>query len=235
MSLIERVRPDLAETEACRSLCRSLWKATFEDNLWHEICSEFDARRLADHLRALRLPLSEEFRRFEPMWLLDEDCHYLGFLRLYSLMYKVPPHDVALRAEGRPSSLSGMARFLTDEFHLCVLLAYDEAVTARAYARDFAIYDALGDRYLSAWIREVCRDESGHCRGAVEILKRRHAGRLAEVPRVLDELVRFGPGSDEYKGSFVLDHQHYPPGLIEHGRRAVLTLCNSLSARASLA
>jgi hypothetical protein len=233
-SLIDQIPADLVETEKCRSLCWTKWRIAFKDNLWEEICSEFDARRLAEHMRAARLPLSEEFRRFEESWLRDENRHYLGFRRLYSTLYRVPADEIASTVEARPSAFAAITPFLRDEFHLCVLLAYDEIVTAKAYATDFDMYDALGDGHLSAWIRQVCRDESNHYRGAVEILKRLHRNRLTDVARVLDELIRFNAGSADYRGSFVLDHQYYAPQLIERGRQAVLTLCRTAAANSSV-
>jgi hypothetical protein len=228
--LLERVPSDLVETERCRSLCRTKWQMAFKDNLWDEICSEFDARRLAEHIRAARLPLSDAFRRFEDSWLRDEDQHYVGFRRLYSTLYHVPPDEVAARVEARPSTFAALTPFLVDEFHLCVLLAYDEIVTAKAYASDFDMYDALGDRQLSAWIRQVCRDETNHFCGVVGLIKRLHGDRLAGVSVALDELIRFNAGSSPYSGSFVLDHQYYAPELIERGRRAVLAWCRARAA-----
>jgi hypothetical protein len=226
-SLIDSFRADLVETDECAALCTATWQIGFRENLWAEICSEFDARRLAEYVHGVHLPLSGEFRTFETGWLRDEHNHYTGFRQLYSTMYRVPTGDLISRVETRRSHFGAMSRFLTDEFRLCVLLAYDEEVTARAYARDFPMYDALGDRAVSAWIRHVCRDESNHGRHAVDILRNRYPHRLADVPRVLDELVGSDPGSSDYEGSFVLDHQSYPDDLIERGRRAVLTLCRS--------
>ena len=233
-SLLEQIPSDLVETEQCRSLCWTKWQITFKDNLWDEICSEFDARRLAEHIRAARLPLSGEFRRFSESWLRDENQHYLGFRRLYSTMYHVPPDEVASRVEGRSSAFAALTPFLVDEFHLCVLLRSDEIVTAKAYASDFDMYDALGDRHLSAWIRQVCRDESNHFCGAMELMKRLHGNRLVDVPTVLDELIRFNAGSSKYSGSFVLDHQSYGSELIERGRQAVLALCRTPAAGSSI-
>ena len=225
LAFIEQFGSNLQETSAARRQCFELWKIGFRDNLWDEICTEFDARRLAEYVRHAHLPLSDEFRSFEACWLADENAHYLGFRRLYSTLYRVPEADLAARVERRPSSFPAAARFLGDEFRLALLLAYDEIATAKAYARDFAIYDGLGDPNVSAWIRLVCRDESYHCQQAVQILKRRYRARLDEVPHVLEALTVASVGSTEYEGSFVLDHQHYPPVLIESARRAVLRLC----------
>jgi hypothetical protein len=232
LALIERVGRDLTETDGCLSLCRARWQLEFRENVWEEMCSEYDARRLAGRVRDLDLPLSAAFGRFRDAWLLDEHRHYLGFRRLYSILYDTLESDLAVRVEARGGDLSALTAFLVDEFSLLVLLAYDEIITAKAYARDFAIYDALADPHLSTWIRHVCRDESIHCRGAIEILKRLHASRLGEVPSLLDVLTGISTQGTEYEGSFVLDHQHYPRELIEGGRRAVLTFC-SASGRAS--
>jgi len=226
VSLAGRINPNLSETVDCQSLCRNIWNAaSFKEILWHEMCSEYDARRLAEHLRKSRVELSKEYRYFQRAWLRDENHHYLGFRHLYSTMYDVSSVALARLVRARASGFSGLSPFLENEFRLCVLLAYDEMVTARAYAADFPIYDSLGDKRLSMWIRGVCRDESLHCRNMVELLRLRYPVQLQDIPPMLDELASFDSGAEEYTGTFVLDHQHFPASLLNGARSAVLKLC----------
>jgi hypothetical protein len=229
--VIQHIAADLVETDRCRSLSKTIWQRDFQDNLWHEICSEFDAARLAAYVLRAHVPLSDAFRGFETEWLSDERRHYLGFRHLYSTMYRISCDVVAARVEARPSSFDRLSSFLTDEFHLCVLLAYDEIVTARAYAEDFAIYDAFGDCNVSTWIRQVCRDEAKHFLGITRILRSCHAARLTELPRALDHLVAYDTSGMEYVGEFVLDHQQCSRELLERGRRAVLAACGRPAER----
>jgi hypothetical protein len=162
----------LRETDTCRALCLKVWnEKSLAEILWHEICSEYDARRFAQHIHESGMVLSREFLRFEKAWLRDENAHYIGFRNLYSIMYSKPAAELAKSVRGRKSGFSELVPFIEDEFRVCVLLAYDEMVTARAYAADFAIYDSLGDANLSQWLRKVCRDEIHHCLAMVELLR----------------------------------------------------------------
>ena len=143
------------------------------------------------------------------------------------MMYGIPIFEIAKSVRQRVSGFSELARFITDEFRVCVLLAYDEMVTARAYAADFPIYDSLGDDNLSQWIRKVCREEIRHCLAMVELLRLRYPLRLSEIQSSIDELARYDSRSADYTGTFVLDHQHFPPELLERARGSVADLSSA--------
>jgi hypothetical protein len=221
-----KIRPGLRETDTCRALCLKVWnEESLKEILWHEICSEYDARRFAQYIHKSGMVLSREFLRFENAWLKDENAHYTGFRNLYSMMYSKPATELAKSVRERESGFSGLAPFIKDEFRVCILLAYDEMVTARAYAADFAIYDSLGDPNLSQWLRKVCRDEIHHCLAMVELLRLRYRKRLREVPGLVDKLASFDSCSESYTGTFVLDHQHFPRELLKRAQSAVGDLC----------
>jgi hypothetical protein len=225
-SRLLQVNPRLSENHTCRTLCEQTWGMELKDLLWHEICSEYDARRFAHYFHSSKIELSTEFLRFERSWLGDEENHYRGFLNIYSTLFKVPSAKLTSLVRVRRSGFSQITHFVQDEFHLCILLAYDEIVTGNGYATDFPIYDALGDPTLSTWIRTVCREEVHHFRNAIELLRFHYASRLSEISDILAELVNHDSQLADYSGTFVLDHQHYPPSLLKRAHRAVVNACN---------
>ena len=213
---------------ACDRLVEEQWGVpSFQALLWHEICSEYDARRFAEHIHQLGPSLTTEFQCFEKAWLADENNHYSGFRQLYVTAFGGSVIELDAEIADRRASLDSLM-FLQDEFSACVVLAYDEAVTAKAYPMDYKIYDRLGDSALSRWIRRVCRDELYHCRNVTEVLKHRHADRLAEIPGLLATVMEWDQHSAEYSATFVLDHQRFPAPLLNESRGMVLKLCDGI-------
>src|SRR5208282_4105110 len=116
---------------------------------------------------------------------------------------------VALRAgiqATRTQTFSNIAEWLSDEFSVCVLLAYDENVTAQAYRLDFPIYRSFGNPGLLKWIRLVALDEVHHFSNLVALIRRSHRHRLNEVAPMLDRLVERDLSGEDYSATFVLDH-----------------------------
>ncbi len=55
------LKDNLSETEASQSTCMKFRSIPLRQLLWHEICSEYDARLLARHISRSRVELSREF------------------------------------------------------------------------------------------------------------------------------------------------------------------------------
>ncbi|MEZ6195685.1 MAG: hypothetical protein R3F20_08135 [Planctomycetota bacterium] len=180
--------------------------AELEPFFWFDICAEYDARNLHRHLAAGGVDFSPEFRAFEEAWYRDEMNHYRGFLELYCRLYGADADEVAARVAAREPEFEPIDRFLDDEFRLAALFAYDELATTRAYFVDFELYRRMTDPRLMRFIRLLVRDESFHYQNAVAVLRHRHADRLAELPSVVDEFVRFDLGGHRYRGTFLFDH-----------------------------
>jgi len=65
-------------------LVRQTWGwSSLRELLWHEVCSEYDARHFLAHSLRRGGSMSADFSRFKDLWLAEENNHYLGFRRLY--------------------------------------------------------------------------------------------------------------------------------------------------------
>lgn len=204
-------------------LVRRTWgKSTLEELLWHEVCSEYDARHLLSFSIGSGSHMSADFARFTDLWLADENNHYVGFRYLYQKITGIKATELDHKVKNREISFDEIP-FVTDEFTTCVLLAYDEMVTAKAYPLDYAIYDLLDQKPISQWIRLVCRDEIYHCVNVINILRKNHSRRLGEIPQLI-ELISKISHEAPYSGTFVLDYEGFPPELLTNAKSAVLKL-----------
>jgi len=205
-------------------LVRQTWGwSSLRELLWHEVCSEYDARHFLAHSLRRGGSMSADFSRFKDLWLAEENNHYLGFRRLYQRLTLMSETRLDRQLMDRAVSFHSMD-FVVDEFSTCVLLAYDEMVTSRAYPLDYPIYDSFGDAALSRWIRKVCRDEVYHCCNVVAVLRRNHLERFDEIPSLIDEIADASPKSAAYGGTFALDHQGFPKELLGKAKAVVIKM-----------
>jgi hypothetical protein len=218
--------------ESERVLRESRPRYNLKSLLWHEICSEYDARRLSQCLFSGIKYLSPEFLAFRKCWLADESNHFDGFSILYSALFGEAIESIVEKIQGRPIDLTRLD-FINDEFSVCVLLAYDELVTAQAFKVEFPIYDSLNSSGVSDWIRLVQSDEIYHGVGAVKVILKNHRHRLMEIPSLLDRIALFDSDQETYSGAFVLDHQGVEKAFIVKAKTSVLKACkiwNQVSA-----
>jgi hypothetical protein len=185
-------------------------KASFWPVLWNDFCSEFDAQQLYERALAYRSSYSKEFCRFLDYWKADEENHTAGFRELIKTIFAKDDSWIALELEKRTIDFSKIQTFISDEFKLCVLLAYDELVTTQAYALDRARYRGFGGSRLESWISEIKKDEAFHFASLLSIIKSNHRHRLAEAAPTIEEILRIDLESTEYRGTFVLDHTGIP-------------------------
>lgn len=231
MRLLHATRARPGETSVCRRLVETTWgAASLRDVLWHELLSEYDAVLFSAHLDVAGVRPSPAFEQFHRAWLPDELRHHAGFRFLIGRMFGVAESTVDAAVAARLGAFSAIEHFLHDELRLCVLLAYDEIVTAKAYARDYPIYDSFGDPSLSRWIRLVARDEIMHFGNLVRLVTTHQADRLHEVPALVEELLARERTASVYEATFVLDHQGYPEELLSSAAAVVRRVLRATAA-----
>ncbi|MFL5629614.1 MAG: hypothetical protein ACJ788_28920 [Ktedonobacteraceae bacterium] len=103
-----------------------------------------------------------------------------------------------------------MEEFITDEFKLCLILAYDELATTRSYGEDVPFYKSLGPNAFNDWIKFVRADEALHYLNSIRVAQVRHRDRLPEAEDILLRILNVDLTSDDYRATFVLDHKGPP-------------------------
>ena len=174
--------------------------------LWFDLCAEYDATHLHSYIQRSPERYSDDFLAFENIWWRDEMIHFEGFRLLYSLLYGESPSDIQARLDERVPDFGPLESFFGDEFRLCLLFAYDELATTRAYHEDFAVYRRFGSDAVLRWIRHVTRDESFHYQNAVRLVRDRHAHRLTEIATHVADFVTHDLGDHAYRATFLFDH-----------------------------
>lgn len=180
-----------------------------EAYIWKDLTSEYDAEHFCVMLEESGLPFSNEFIAFEKVWRRDEYNHYLGFRRIYHLFYGEPEAAISERLRQRVPDFSDLREYFSDEFKLCLLLAYDEHVTTQAFNEDIPFYRSLGPDVFNQWIRLVKGDEAIHYMNALRVAQTRHAHRLADAEAILQRILELDL-SGVYQATFVLDHKGPP-------------------------
>ncbi len=190
-----------------------------QEFVWEDLCSEYDAENLClelERLSAAGQEYSAEFWSFERVWRRDEYNHYIGFQRLYALLYGESEESVTQRLVARPADFTPFHDFLTDEFKLCLMLAYDELCTTRAYAHDMPFYLAFQQPKIAEWMHKVRGDEALHYLNALRVAQTRHRDRLGEAEPILWQALELDLASKEYQATFLFDHQgpSYSPAIL---------------------
>jgi hypothetical protein len=183
----------------------------FERLIWHDLCSEYDAEHFCLMLEDSGLSFSEEFISFEKVWRRDEYNHYLGMRRIYHLLHGEDEQSITERLKQRVPDFADMKEFFTDEFKLCIVLAYDELVSTRAYNEDVPLYRSLGPKEFNTWIQNVRGDEALHYLNSLRVAQARHRERLPEAGAILQRILEIDLSEDKrYQATFILDHTGLP-------------------------
>jgi hypothetical protein len=181
-----------------------LEREAYRPILWNDLCSEFDAELMWDHLQTLELSFSAEFHQVIGLWRRDEANHCRGFLRLYELVYGDAQDVLLERLRQRTPDFAPLEPFFADEVSVCALFAFDEIATSRSYADDFAFYDKFGVPALGQWIRKVSRDEGIHFGNFVRLIQRQPGAR--DIAAITAAILEHDRNQHQYAATFVLDH-----------------------------
>jgi len=180
-----------------------------KDSFLFATYTEFDAKNLSRHLDSLDINFTPEFMAFKKFWKRDEENHYTGFRYIYSIMFNEEEEKVANVIESRPYNFGNLKDFLHDEFTICLLIAYDEILTTKAYSSERKLYSSLGNAAFYDWMRKVTIDEAFHFHNIMEVIRLRHSHRILEIPRIVTSLVNLDLERNNYEGTFVMDHESY--------------------------
>jgi hypothetical protein len=189
--------------------------ANRKEFLWNAMLTEYDAINLSSYLMTTGMEFSPEFLSFKRAWSRDEWNHYVGFRQIYSTLYGEPEGKIAERLEIDSGDFEPIAKFLDEEFKVCLVLAYDEIATFKSYLAEFPFYEALDVRVFR-WFQRVTRDELNHFLNCMELIRCKHSARISEIPSTIGLLVKWDIARHSYVRTFVLDHYWYSQGFLEH-------------------
>lgn len=176
-------------------------------DLWGDMCAENDAEHLWTHLSQLNIDFSPEFREALKEWRADEQNHYIGLRQICSTMYSVSEEEIDQQMKQRIADYKNIENFLVDEFKICVVLAYDELVSARGYTIFAEDFRKFGPEEYLKWVRRAARDEALHYQNFIDIAKFLHTHRLPEATAIINEISAYENRDDyTYKATFLLDH-----------------------------
>ena len=186
----------------------SKWqKSSMKDVVLHDMHSEKDSEYFSKAIHELNISFSEDFLAFERLWLKDEFNHYMGFRYLLGLIFEESISEV--EKHSLPPDFGTLIPLLQDEFHLCLLLAYDEIVTTKLYISEYSSYDEAADPFISRWIRYVARDEAYHFGNLLKIMLTHYPHRVHEIPMFVEQLINYELSIQNYGKTFVLDRAGY--------------------------
>ncbi|WP_009629902.1 hypothetical protein [Synechocystis sp. PCC 7509] len=178
------------------------------DIIWGDLYAEHDAENFCEYLQQSGITFTPEFKKMEKLWRIDEFNHYQGFRQIYSLLYHKSFEEIERELAAYQSDFLSIQEFLQDEFSICVVLAYDELATTKAYCQDFELYKLLGSKPIVDWIKYVTKDEAFHYSNAMELIAQRHRHRLPELPMLVERLIKYDLAVSKYKFTFVFNHQN---------------------------
>jgi len=136
-------------------------------------------------------------------------------------MYGMSEAEIDMEMARRIPDFSGIEFLMEDEFHICVVLAYDELVSARGYRMFYDDFQQFGPAEVFQWVRWASRDEALHYKNFLAIVERVHSHRLDELPAAIEQIRAYEnkPGMS-YNATFLLDHTE------ETFSRSFLTNCS---------
>lgn len=204
-------------------------KKRVHHDLWGDMCAEHDAENLWGYLMAVNIEYSLEFMEALREWRADEQNHYIGLRQICSTLYGIPEEEIEKQMNERVPNFKSIEHLLVDEFMICVVLAYDELVSARGYAIFTDDFKKFGPEAYVKWVRRSARDEALHYQNFVDIARLIHPERLTEAEKIINEISAYETSENyTYHATFLLDHTE------ETFERAFLLSCGATVLEALL-
>ncbi len=176
-------------------------------DLWGDMCAENDAENLWKHLTSLDIDFTSSFKAVLKDWREDERNHYIGLRQICSSVYHIAEEIIEKEMHERQPDFTHLQPFLEDEFKICVVLAYDELVSARGYNMFFEDFKQLGPRPFAQWVKWAARDEALHYQNFLDVIKLHHYSHLNKTEEVINEIYDYENQKDYvYNATFLLDH-----------------------------
>ena len=177
-----------------------------EPILWRSICSEYDSINFYTFIKNLGITYTNEFEQFVVEWLHDEIEHTVGFKKLYQTIYDIKENQIDFALKKRKADFSNLLEFFGEEVSICLLLAFDEIVTAHVYERSIPFYSKINSSVLPKWIKKIKIDEVNHFYNVTNLLKNTHKVQIKTAEKILHRIIEVDTNLSDYYGTFVLDH-----------------------------
>lgn len=182
-------------------------RAQVKRELWGDMCAENDAENLWHHLYSLNIEFTPEFVLALNEWRTDERNHYVGLRQICSTMYNISEEEIDEEMGKRIGDFSNLNNFLLDEFTICIILAYDELVSARGYNMFFDDFKNFGPSQYAQWVKYAARDEALHFQNFLNVVIINHSERLNEAEGILSKINVYEKIEPyKYNATFLLDH-----------------------------
>ncbi|KDM66227.1 hypothetical protein ACIDI_64c00010 [Acidiphilium sp. JA12-A1] len=183
-------------------------KEKVRHDLWGDMCAEHDAENLWDHIcNKSGLTYSKEFLAAMHEWRIDEQNHYIGLRQICSYMYEVGQDEIDHQLDQRKPDFGPISHFISDEFKICVVLAYDELVSARGYKMFVEEFKQFGPKEYVTWVLNASRDEALHYQNFLDVAKVVHHGTRAAVDEIMRDIVLYETNPEmTYNATFLMDH-----------------------------
>ncbi len=178
----------------------------FVDLLRRDVYSEGDASALYEYIMTRRREMSAEFLAMLEPWLSDELKHYEAMRRANHAISGTTYAEMDSAFEARVHEIEPLLPVLEDEFHILLLLAFDELGSTYSYRRDVQDYYRHYGPEIYRVGRWLMKDEGVHFDNAIAVLKLRHSHRLSEAPGVLEAIDNLEQSLHDYSKVFFLDH-----------------------------
>ena len=122
-------------------------------------------------------------------------------------MYNISEEEIDKQMQERTGDFRNLENFLTDEFTICIVLAYDELVSARGYNMFFEDFKNFGPRQYAQWVKYAARDEALHFQNFLNVVMCNNSHRLNEVEAIIDKIHTYENKEPyDYSATFLLDH-----------------------------
>lgn len=175
----------------------------YHDFMLHHLQAESDSTNLYNEL--LKRSPSKDLMKFLSVWHVEEKNHANGYYAMLRILFNENEQDLRQKIEETAYDFTCLEEFLSDEFKLCVLFAYDEYATTLDYRKN-TFYSLFGPIAFVNWINLVICDEARHFVNAVKLIHHKHRHRVRETRGVLEKILEVESSLINYQYTFLFDH-----------------------------